>query len=215
LSASPVTELPLGRVPAFFPHQLARTDSEFLNTFANWLRREDVGPASATKDPSRQLPKARATEYSTASTANRDDLELGRKELWRLSKSAQEMLFEDGEETPFSKDLVSFIQRYGGIGVSLLGELALSETVSDEVISEALRWIGRMDDTRTRWFRLRLLEELLNCESPKIRDGASLGIASLDDQHAIVYLQKAHNRERITDLRKDLQLVLTRLQRNR
>jgi hypothetical protein len=215
LSASPVTAVPVGRVPALLPYQLARTDKEFLETLANWSTRYHVEPEFGTKDPLQEHRLAGVPDYSTASTASRGDLEVRRRGLLLLLQSAREFLFEDGVETSFSKDLVSLIQRYGNFAVSLLGELALSDVVSDEVISEALRWVGRMSDRRTRWYRLRLLEELLSSRSAKVRDGASLGLVSLDDPHAIPYVQKAFQRERIRDLRRDLQLVLARLQRDR
>lgn len=169
----------------------------------------------ATRDPQSKYGLLLVDESERGSTTQTAELHNSRRSLLTLFESARDMLFEDGAENDFSQKLVSFIWRHGNVALSLLGELAASQVVSDEVMSEALRWVGRVGDNRTHWARLQLLGRLLSSQSSKVRDGAALGLASLDDRRAIPYLQGAIQREEIEDLRKDLELVLTQLQDGR
>lgn len=177
----------------------------------DWAHRR-LPLTSVTRDPRSKYGIILVGEPEEASTTQTAELEDSRRSLLRLFESARDVLFEDGAESDFSQKLVSFIWRHGNVAVNLLGELAASQAVSNEVMSEALRWVGRINDSRTRWARLQLLGRLLSSQSSKVRDGAALGLASLDDPRAIPYLQQAIQREGIEDLRSDLELVLTQLQ---
>lgn len=132
-----------------------------------------------------------------------------------LFRGAAEIQFEDGMENEFSNGLISFIRQYGRSAVDSLTELILSESLSPSVSSEALRWLGDIDESSTYQRRLWLLEKSLACSSPVVRDGAVLGLASLDDPHAIPYLQKARSTEIRKELRKDMDQVLEQLQETR
>ena len=72
--------------------------------------------------------------------------------------------------------------------------------------------LGRMNDSITRNRRLWILESGLFSSSARIRDAAGLGLASLDDPHAIPYVRKAIDEERCDELREDLQQILEQLQ---
>jgi hypothetical protein len=93
-----------------------------------------------------------------------------------------------------------------------LSHLILAKDIDEEVASEALRWLGRMEDTKSYSKRLWLLERGLASPSPIIRDGAALGLASLDDRHAIPYLRLAVEREELDELRFNLGQVLDQLE---
>jgi len=129
-----------------------------------------------------------------------------------LFKSAKEQVFEDGMESEFSKELISLVEKYGDVAMEVLAHLIVYEKVNAEVASEALRWLGRMDHTPSYRYRLWLLERSLRCSSARVRDGAVLGLASLDDPDAITHLKQAIQRERVEELRKDMEQVILQLE---
>jgi len=129
-----------------------------------------------------------------------------------LFESAEEQYFEDGMGSDFSRELVSLIKKYGNLPMSEITYLITHDRVDKEVASEALRWLGRIDDPSTYGSRLWVLEKSLSSKSPLVRDGAALGLASMRDAHAVQYIRKAIERETITELRYDLQGVLEELE---
>lgn len=129
-----------------------------------------------------------------------------------LFESAEEQYFEDGMESDFSRELVSLIKKYGNLAMSEIAYLITYGRVDNEVASEALRWLGHIDDPLTYGWRLWILEKSLSSNSPIVRDGAGLGLASMGDAHAIQYIKKAIERETITELRYDLQGALEELE---
>jgi hypothetical protein len=130
----------------------------------------------------------------------------------RLFNSARDLLFDDGMETDFSKRLQELVRSCGPLSKDILARLLEDPTVSTEVLAEALRWLGRMEDESTRPARLWLLERALTAEDPSIRDGAVLGLASLDDPSAIRDLTRAAQREVMPSLQRDIEQVLDQLQ---
>jgi HEAT repeat protein len=60
-----------------------------------------------------------------------------------------------------------------------------------------------------------LLESSIFRSSARVRDGAALGLAFLDDPHAIPYLKRAIENEKYSELREDMQMVLAQLERSR
>jgi hypothetical protein len=128
-----------------------------------------------------------------------------------LFASAKDEVFEDGLDSFFSKALVSRVQEYGDAFVDVLAHFILARDANEEVAWEALRWLGKLSDAKTYVKRLWLLERSLASSSPVIRDGAGLGLAALDDRHAIPYLKLAIQREEISILRSNLEQVLTQL----
>jgi hypothetical protein len=124
---------------------------------------------------------------------------------------AKEEVFEDGMESEFSKGLVSTIREYSDAAMEVVANLIVHEKVNPEVASEVLRWLGNVDHTPTYDKRLWLLERSLHCSSARVRDGATLGLASLDHPHAIPYLEGAIQREQSEELREDMKQVLEQL----
>jgi len=125
---------------------------------------------------------------------------------------ARDEEFEDGMETQFSKDLKQVIRTTGQAAVNALSELIPTGRVNIEVCSEALRWIGRMDDPATYESRRWLLERCLSSNFPRIRDGALLGLSAMNDPDAIQYLHFAIQHEEINELKEDFEQVLRDLE---
>ena len=133
-------------------------------------------------------------------------------EVENLIELANDLEFEDGMVSGFSKKLISFIERHGGNSIEALAPIFISEEVNAEIISEALRWIGRIEHQDTKNMRLWLLERCLFCSSPLIRDGATLGLASMNESSAKSFLIKAIQKESIKELREDMKEVLLELE---
>ena len=132
-----------------------------------------------------------------------------------IFQNARELQFEDGIETEFSREMIALVKAYGPMSRDILARLFEDKRMSPEVLSEALRWLGRMDDERSYETRLWLLERGLTSPAALVRDGATLGLASMDDPRAIPYLSDAIHSEKLTELRKDMGQVLAQLKNNR
>ncbi len=120
--------------------------------------------------------------------------------------------FEDGHETDFSRRLVSFVTHYAAAAIEALSYLFLHGRTTPDVATEALRWLGNIEDTRTHMARRNLLEECLKCPSPLVRDGAALGLAFMDDPHALPPLTKAIEREQVSTIRNSMEMVSQQLE---
>lgn len=129
-----------------------------------------------------------------------------------LLMAGKDQIFEDGIESEFSKDLIRLIKKYGNDALAELAYFIVYEKASAEVTAEALRWLGLMDHLPSYHWRLWLLERSICSRSARIRDGAALGLAFLDDPDAIPYLRQAVDREPVKELRADMQQVLTQLE---
>jgi len=123
--------------------------------------------------------------------------------------------FEDGVENDFSRRLVHFVTSWGETAVDSLRRAILDRKVSPEIASEALTWLARVNDPATYGSRLKVLIEALLSNSPQIRDGASLGLALLNDPAAIPWAQLALQLERNSELRNDMAQVLSQLESQR
>ncbi len=134
------------------------------------------------------------------------------REILTIAEATREQTFEDGMESDFSKALTSVLALYGNAAVRALSDLILNKKIDAEVASEALRWLGQMDDRQTHDERLRVVEQSLGCLSARVRDGASLALSFLDDPHAVPYLQEAIDREANPELREDMIQVLEQLE---
>jgi hypothetical protein len=128
--------------------------------------------------------------------------------------SAKEEIFEDGVESKFSRSLSDFIISLGHAAMESIIPIILSEYTNTEVASEALRVIGRLHHKITYRDRLWLLERGLYSTSARVRDGAIIGLAFLNDPLAIAPLQSAIGREQIPELRHDMEQVLAQLEGN-
>jgi HEAT repeat protein len=148
-------------------------------------------------------------ENSTAQQEVQKDLN---QRVFALFGAAKEQNFEDGMESEFSKGLLELVKECGADTIEALAPLIIEEKVNPEVASEALRWLGQIEHPVSYRARLWLLERGLRCSSARVRDGAALGLAFLDDPHAIPYLQQAIQQEHVSELRADMEQVLAQLE---
>lgn len=168
-----------------------------------------VGEPFVTIVESKSPPAAEIwREEMNSATTHTEYPEEIRLILSDLLARAREETFEDGMESQFSKALISCIKRYGNAAVRVLTEYIVSEHVNAEIASEALRWIGHIEDASTYESRLWLLARGLLSASSRVRDAATLGLAFLNDPQAIPLLEAAIQRECIQELREDMKQVL-------
>jgi hypothetical protein len=151
-------------------------------------------------------------DFPENSTAYQQQPEALCAKMAALFAVAKDEYFEDGMESEFSRGLIRLIGEYGEKAVIELAFLILHDQVNAEIAAEALRWLGHMEDRRSYQRRLWLLERNLFTSSVRIRDGAVLGLTSLDDPHAIRYLRRAMNQEPYPELRRDMEQVLAQLE---
>lgn len=144
-----------------------------------------------------------------------NEVEINQTQLKRKIESIftkeREEIFEDGMESSFSKELVSTIKKYGDPVIEILSELIDNRRIDIE--EEAMRWLGHIDHPPTYNKRLWLLKQSLQHASVRVRDGALLGLASLNDPDAISDLKKAIDVEQCQELREDMEQILIELRR--
>jgi len=137
------------------------------------------------------------------------------EEVGTLLASASQETFEYGMESDFSIALADMIRMFGESVVDALGWFIKRNRVDGEVAWEALRWLGRIGDPRTYTARRTMLAEFVMSDKLDVRDGALLGIASLDDPGLIPALEEAIGAEKITALRRTMGDVLAQLEATR
>lgn len=122
-----------------------------------------------------------------------------------------DVAFEDGVESVFSRALLRTIDYYGVEALVEMFRLILTETVNEEIWAEAERWLGQIKSPNTHRFRLSILIHSLSHKSPRIRDGAILGLSFMNDKDALSEVERAYNSEKIPELKEDILKVLKQL----
>lgn len=184
------------------------------------LERADyvVGPLATTpvwyRVPLPTRTSVERDEYSENATDYRVRPQDIDQRLQRLFEAAMDETFEDGVESHFSRGLELLITRHGEEALESLTDFIIGEKINAEIAAEILRWLGRIKHPSTRASRLWLLKRSLFCSSARVRDGGLLGLASLDDPSTIPYIKQAIARERVAELREDMQQVLAQLEEN-
>jgi len=169
-------------------------------------------------DPdSRVVPRfsaayASSQEVETSQGGSSEDMEACIRDLF-LAADAE--VFEDGFESSLSTALRSFVSGGGVPAVFALATAATEANTNPEVAVEVLKTIGRLDDDGTREARRQVLERALEHPSPRLRDAAALGLASIDDPASRLFLEKAISAEKYEELRLDLMAVADQLQRTK
>jgi len=185
--------------------QLATTPPDDQILFDDQSARTDFGFWNSVF---RQRFLTRALETSTAPLP----MKSVKDELKEMFNKEWEEVFEDGFESEFTNALRSIILEHGEPAVDALMAIVFYDRVNKELASEALELLGRTNDKPSYQRRLWLLESALFSNSARIRDAASLGLASIDNPHAIPYIRRAIEEERSDELREDLEQVLEQLQ---
>lgn len=129
-----------------------------------------------------------------------------------IFNSAIDESFEDGIQSHFSRDLEKMILEHSFRSINALITVLLDPATNEELVSEALRLLPRINQPETYNIRLWLLEQSLKTYSARIRDSAILGLSSLDDSKSISALKEAIQKETCPELRGDMEQVLRQLE---
>jgi hypothetical protein len=162
-------------------------------------------------DPNTLLVSRRRYESTDAET----EVELADPalvaEVGDLFERGADEFFEDGVQSQFSRALLRFIEEHGKGAFTAIARYLYSGDPNPDVVSESLRWLAEIDDPSSLPDRWTILQNMLRDHSPRIRDGAILGFATLDDPRAAPLLANARHLEQITQLRRLIADVLAQL----
>jgi len=183
---------PQGESSSGFEEERNYNVDEIYASIMNEPQAADVASVNSTKEPRKD-----------------EDLEQRITSLFIMSGEEE---FENGMVSDFSRNLCSIIESHGNAAMEIISYLFLYKNLNPEVMSEALRWLGRIEQVESHSYRLWLLEKSLESPSIFVRDGAILGIASLDDTWARSAVNKAIEKENCEELRENMQTVLEQLE---
>jgi hypothetical protein len=153
--------------------------------------------------------------FAESSTAMREVNPYLVQEIRNLFDQGAHEFFQDGVESNFSRKLLRILRHYGQQAFQAIAEYLSSTNPQPDVTSEALRWLADYNDKTTFYSRWNILHDSLHSPSPRVRDGAILGFAALDDPHAAKLLREAKTKEQIAELRVLIDQVVNQLERHR
>ena len=158
------------------------------------------------------LPSWRRHEIVTSADSAQAEVDPVLVEQMRqmFERGASEF-FEDGMDSNFARELSLSVVEHGNAAIAAIAEYLFSSTVDSEVGSEALRRLADVGDRRILASRWALLERGLRHRSSRVRDGAILGFAALDDQRALELLKSVETGEPVPELRNLIRKVIEQL----
>ena len=133
-------------------------------------------------------------------------------QLERLFAAARDEQFEVGIESQFSKGLQNLFRYDPTTIIQSLRNRLTSNDADPEVLAEVLRWASRQDVNSVRDLVVDLLSVGLHNASSLVRDAAALSLAHLEEAAAVELLKRALNREKVPELREDLEDLILSLE---
>ena len=150
------------------------------------------GPLVAFSVPDvRRTRREDAAAESSTAAVEVDPLLL--KEIRDLFDQGASEFFHDGVHSHFSRTLLKTLALHGKAAFRAIADYLFSGNAKPDVVSEALRWLADFEDASTLAQRWAILQRTLHDRSPRVRDGAILGFAALDDPRARPLLLEARN----------------------
>lgn len=137
------------------------------------------------------------------------------EQLEQIVSSAHEEQFEVGTDSRFARALQQLCERDPVTTLHCLRESLVGGEASSEVLGEVLRWASRLEASAIRTLVVELMSAGLQHPSSLVRDAAALSFACLDEGRAITHLQQALGRERVPELREDLEDLIRSLEKSR
>ena len=167
-----------------------------------------TAPGLATIEPGRRRYDVAGESATTAEPLDEDLL----GEVQHLFDNASSEFFHDGVHSSFSRRLLALLAERGRSAVQAIASYLFSGGASPDVTSEALRWLAEFQDPTTLAQRWSVLERSLGASSPRVRDGAVVGFAVLDDPRALRALNEARDRESTAELQRLIEQVIHQLE---
>ena len=132
-------------------------------------------------------------------------------QIERLIAIGKRTSFYDGWDNDFTRYLDQIVAEHGTLLVAALADSIAADKINPVQANEILRCIPDYE-TVALDIRLNMLTRFLTSPYVTIRDGATVGIASLADHRAMPYLARAIQREANHELRNDMQIVLDEIE---
>jgi hypothetical protein len=132
-------------------------------------------------------------------------------QIRELFEKGSSEFFVDGVHSSFSRGLMRVLQQRGAAALRAIAEYLAVDDASPEVISEALRWLGDFGDEETLRHRWVILQRTIRHRSARVRDGAIIGFAAMDQPQTKSILIEARDREPVTELKRLIEQVLQQL----
>jgi len=132
-------------------------------------------------------------------------------QLTQLCTNAVNEQFEAGMESQFSISLQQLCNYKPPDMIALLKVKLMDENTNPEVLAEIVRWASRQESIGVRDDVFDFLISSLDHSSSLVRDAGALGLASFDEIAVYEPLKKAARKEKIPELKKDLQNLVCSL----
>ena len=134
------------------------------------------------------------------------------EQLNRLCLAAHDEQFEAGVESRFSRGLQQLCAYDPASVLQALRVRLTNNDASSEVLAEILQWTSRQEADAIRALVVDLLSTGLHHTASLVRDAAASGLAYLDEGVAISHLRQALAREKVPELRQDLEDLICSLE---
>lgn len=112
----------------------------------------------------------------------------------------------------FTNALDILIRANGKPAVRIINNLIKRHVLDNDIISEILKALGRIEDENTKYERYELLIGLIKNEAAIIRDGAVSGLSFLDDKRALPQLRMLFESESIPILKNNIKVAIKGLE---
>lgn len=122
------------------------------------------------------------------------------------------VLFETGEELELESEFKRLTKIYGSQVIDFIENIIDSNQVNTTITGEFLRQIGSIENNDFLESQLRILKKFLSHKSPRVRDGAIMGLSYLKSDQVIPILDSAILTESDQFLLKVIQKILNRRQ---
>ena len=112
----------------------------------------------------------------------------------------------------FTNALDILIRANGKPAVRIINNLIKKHVLDNDIVSETLKALGRIEDEDTKYERYELLIGLIKNEAAIIRDGAVSGLSFLDDKRALPQLRILFEIETVPILKNNIKVAIRSLE---
>lgn len=112
----------------------------------------------------------------------------------------------------FMTDLDAFIHAKGPSAIRIITDLATRRLLDEDLMSEALRALGRIENQATNEQRYQVLMSFITHDSPIVRDAAVSGLSFLDDTRALPHLRMLLQTEIVPVLNNNIRVAIESLE---
>lgn len=120
--------------------------------------------------------------------------------------------FDNDVAYEYTNELERLIQDNDKPVIRIINSLINKHIYSDNIISETLKALGRIEDEYTKYERYDVLMGAIRNQSAIIRDGAVSGLSFLDDKKALPQLRMLFETETIPILKSNIKVAIRSLE---